>query len=780
MAKTNAAAPFKQAELASGGLIPVKSFWIQAAIIILVGAGLYVNSIGNWYALDDEIIIHKNRYVMDGTSGISDIMGKDAYASFYESMGVEQQLSGGRYRPLSIVSFAIETQLFIKTFSPAPPPPGADEQKIKEHNDYQEKVEKVRFEKMENQRIAPVRHGFQVFYYAVSLLLLFYFLRNFIFRFNTDIAFIATLLFAAHPIHTEVIANVKSRDEIFSLIFVTLTFIFYFRYDLGKEIKDLAIAAGCLLLALLSKEYALAMIFLPIIGVVIFHKRKLRQAITAFLPMLLAVVIYGGMRYNAVGLARTPVNLKTQDILNDPYLNLKKIDGAKPKEKGNITASKINRLDDYLVLLVFPHPLSSDYSYRHFPYSGFNDPMVWLSFFIYAVLIWWAWTLWRRRHPLAFALAIYFGFFALIANIFMDIGATMGERLIYHSSLGFVMVLAWGIVKGAEWLKTKNLPGMAIGAGLVVVITGLYGFKTISRNPDWHDDYTLFSRDVKYVSESALTNGNAGARYMDKGIAFKDDSLHRDSLVYYAKIAEKYLLKAVEINPKYVNSYLNLGLCYYYQKDYPRAAQSWSLAEEYFHDHPLTNEYAKFFTNLGFPAGTRKDYDSASVYFGWAAMVDPWNLDNWNNYAGTSFMALKFAQAKDAFNKGHIYGYELKARIAPNISLGKATVQDTLNVAAMMSKLNEGFGSANFFNELQQKTFTEPRNFRSWLSYGMACTNQPAFWATAESSLEKALELKPGDPEVLKAIADLEAKKAAPPPADPAAQTPPPPDGKTK
>ena len=51
-----------------------------------------------------------------------------------------------------------------------------------------------------------------------------------IFKDMQDVAFLSALLFLMHPMHTEVIANVKSRDEIFSLIFISLTFFFAYKY----------------------------------------------------------------------------------------------------------------------------------------------------------------------------------------------------------------------------------------------------------------------------------------------------------------------------------------------------------------------------------------------------------------------------------------------------------------------------------------------------------------------------------------------------------------------
>lgn len=171
-------------------------------------------------------------------------------------------------------------------------------------------------------------------------------------------AFLAILLFTIHPIHTEVIANVKSRDEIFSLLFIALTFIFFFRYDLKKTRKDIVRGMICFLLALLSKEYAIALLVLIPAGLMIFHKRKFSKLSWIVLPLAGVLVAYAFCRLGAVGFANAPINEDKQDILNDPYL----VANAE-----QMLASKLNRLDDYLQLLVYPNPLVSDYSYAHFP-----------------------------------------------------------------------------------------------------------------------------------------------------------------------------------------------------------------------------------------------------------------------------------------------------------------------------------------------------------------------------------------------------------------------------
>src|SRR6202042_67790 len=100
---------------------------------------------------------------------------------------------------------------------------------------------------------------------------LLYFFRYIVFKDNPVIAFIAALLFVIHPIHTEVVANVKSRDEIMSLLFLCITFIFAFKYQEQKNKWFIIAGLVSYFLAFLSKEYAIGMVVLLPLAFYLFN-----------------------------------------------------------------------------------------------------------------------------------------------------------------------------------------------------------------------------------------------------------------------------------------------------------------------------------------------------------------------------------------------------------------------------------------------------------------------------------------------------------------------------
>jgi hypothetical protein len=234
-------------------------------------------------------------------------------------MCATDQLAGGRYRPLSVVSFAIEQQfihpyrtgLYMKVedsnkngvldkeavnyITPCGRPETNYEynesidlnndgivqanecypcwdlnQNFKNDFDEDLNIDGV-FNEVDCQVYgAKVRHFNNIWTFALGCVFLFLVFSKCFFRNNQDLALLSALIFTMHPIHSEAIANVKSRDEIFSLIFVSLTFLYSFQYLQTKKRSDLIWSSVMFLLALLSKEYAIMLLFLVPLAVYTF------------------------------------------------------------------------------------------------------------------------------------------------------------------------------------------------------------------------------------------------------------------------------------------------------------------------------------------------------------------------------------------------------------------------------------------------------------------------------------------------------------------------------
>jgi len=614
--KDNAPAVTNPSEKQPRERFSILDFRVQAIILAVVGFVFYCNTFSNESAFDDRMAIMDNEYVQQGIAGIPAILTKDAYQSYLEHKNGSNQLAGGRYRPLSLITFAIEQQ-FMGVYNDEPG-------------------------NVRDARIAEemhTRHVVNVLLYILSVIVLLYFLRYVVFPNQPLIAFISALLFTIHPIHTEVVANVKSRDEILSVLFISLTFIKAFKYYDSRKMRDLLLTALFFFLALLSKEYAATLVLLLPVSFYIFRNETSVKSILGTLPYLIPLAIYLFLRFAAV---TTMAEGAEQNVMNNPYLFAT---GAQRM------ATEIMILLNYLKLLIFPNVLAADYSYNQIPYVDFSSTAVWLSLVAHLAFVAAMCVLVLRRQVLGFAIAFYLANLVLISNILFNIGAPMGERLIYHSSIGFCMAIALLICMGFKRMKQPSMANAGL-AGLMAIVVILCGFKTIERNKDWKNDDTLFMADVKKVPNSVLVNNNAAAACMNFAKKNKEDVAVRNE--WFQK-AVSYFDKAIATYPKHSLSYVNRGLCYFNMGKPDMALQDWDSVRKY---SPNEQNLSKYLTVVGkYFYGQGRNYTSKnmpdSAIYAYKKCVDatPEIPEGWYSL-GVSYIAIgKKADAKDVLKK---------------------------------------------------------------------------------------------------------------------------------
>lgn len=555
-------------------------------LLALLGCIIYINTIGNKYALDDELVVNNNRYVLQGIDGIGSIFTTDMFDSYFKDYQTDQPLSGGRYRPLSMVTFAIEYELF-----------GA---------------------------MPAISHFINMLLYGVLVLLIFQVLTK-SFRIQADVAFLTTLLFAVHPIHTEVVANIKSRDEILSLIFIMLTFRYVLLYvDTGK-MKYTWYSALAIFLAFFSKEYAYVVIPMALVGIHIFRRQySRRHALVATLVLAAVAVLYTYIRYSVVGLNV----IRQNDILNNPYLL------ATPDET---LATKIFVLLKYILLLVFPAQLSADYSFKQIPYYNFGSPLVWTSIIVHAGLVAIAVHGILKRKIAGFAAAWYLSSLLLVGNLLIDIGATMGERLVFHGSLGFCMLLAVGIV----WLYRRfslNYKIVAVFVGIIAIVASA---RTLARNPDWYNSDVLFIHDVKVVPNSVLANANASSYCIETSSDITDSVRKKELLIE----GRAYAAKAVKYYPEFTNALINYGLAEYLLGNIDSALVHFLHAKKTLATSPYFKRIAGYFYDKGMAIG-KANVPEAIFNLSVACKLDSVNAPAWTNLGGAYFTVQKFDSAQ--------------------------------------------------------------------------------------------------------------------------------------
>ncbi len=560
-------------------------------ILFAVSFLLYINTVSNQYALDDEVVV-TNAQVEKGFSGLGEIFTSDIFSSYYAQNNAEQQLSGGRYRPLSVATFAIEYAIFGN--NPAP------------------------------------RHFINVLLYALLSVLIFYTLAI-SFRIDLAVSFILAFLFAIHPIHTEVVANIKSRDEILSLLFIMLTYVYFFKYIDAAKTKDLMLTMFMFVLAFLSKEYAVSLLVLLPLGAWLFRKLSIKQAIAKTWWSLAVFAIYAGVRIKMVGTS----SFEATDPLSNPFVYA---------TGTQAWATKIYIAGKYLLLLFVPYPLSADYSFQQIPYQSFGNVAVIASLLIYIGMLAWLVYALKQRNKISFAILLFGINLLLVGNFVFDIGATMGERLIFHSSLGFCMAIGFGVETVRKKIGEKQFELGATGAMAALLL--VFAVVILPRNRQWHNTHTLFMHDVKVVPNSALANSNAGVAYVDLSVNEKDKQ-KKDSL---NNIAMMYTRRSLQLHPGYLNSLINLGVQHFNALRFDSAFYYYDLASARFPTYDVLQKNAYRIYSEGCNNGRLRNFDAAVMLIGQAVKMAPDSANFWGDLGGAYLSVGKAQEAKHAWD----------------------------------------------------------------------------------------------------------------------------------
>jgi len=221
----------------------------------------------------------------------------------------------------------------------------------------------------------------------------------------------------------------------------------------------------------------------------------------------------------------------------------------------------------YALLLLFPHPLSYDYSFAQIPIKNLGDSEVfiaiilYLSIGIYAII-----RIWKRNYA-AFALLFFLLTLVPVSNMLLIIGSPMAERFMYMPSLGFCILLTLGIMKLAKpqssEVKITDIKSM-LKAGKPVFAIGLaiaclYSIKTFSRNPDWKNNLTLDSHDIKTSPNSARAHYNWALVLRETLLPEAQDSVQKK--MYFEQAINEFT-KATKIFSPYADAYSNLSVMY--------------------------------------------------------------------------------------------------------------------------------------------------------------------------------------------------------------------------
>jgi len=361
------------------------------------------------------------------------------------------------------------------------------------------------------------------------------------------VAFGAALLFAMHPVHSEVVDGVAGRSELLSLLFSLLA-LMRFQRALGEHARraDAALALVWTLFALASKESGLAVVGAVVVLTALAHlaapgRLPWRRLALELAPFALVAGGYLALRTGVLGrFSPAP------DTRSFAFADL----GERLATLGAVQL-------EYLRLLVWPWPLQPDFYYAARPEllgaSPLRSVLGWLAIaaaaFAFAAL-WRASVRAARRGtfdpagPRAAALlgiSLYALYMLPISHVF-DVGALMAERFAFAPSAGALLALAGATC--ARLPADARWPARFAAVAVLLLATVGAGLSH-QRARAWRDGVVLWSAAVEAMPTDARAWNQLAAAFIRRG-----DATH-------ARAAAQ---RALALDPRAYGPRLNLAL----------------------------------------------------------------------------------------------------------------------------------------------------------------------------------------------------------------------------
>jgi protein O-mannosyl-transferase len=529
-----------------------------ALILFLLSFLLYSNTLTHDFVLDDEIVITQNKFTKKGLSGIAEIFSYDTFAGFF---GIENPdyVAGGRYRPLTLAMFAAEYELLgLNPFW---------------------------------------AHLLTVLWYCFCVVILFqtlkFLLKETLPEKAAAIAFWTAAIFAVHPIHTEVVANIKGRDEIATFLFSFLALFFALKASDKAKAGYFLLSGLCFLAGLFAKENAVTFLAVIPLSLILFRKISWQKSLLNTLPAFAAFGVFMLVRYSVLG--KGLGGEEPMELMNNPFLKWTG-SGYVAFSFAEKSATIIYGFFKYLQLMIFPLTLTHDYYPRHVDIMNLTDFGVIVSIVSNAVLIIIAIRNFRLKPILSFGILFYFLTLSIFSNILFPVGTNISERFLFMPSMGLILAAVYfyfNHIKKQNSLQLFALP---------VIVMLLFGIKTFDRNFDWKDNATLFLTDVNTSVNSAKIQNAAGG----EKIRLSNLSTNPQAKNQLLSEAKEHLRKAIKIHPTYKSAYLLLGNAFYYSEEYSEAVNIYKtglqIAPE---DHQLKNNLGHAYREAGKVAGEK-------------------------------------------------------------------------------------------------------------------------------------------------------------------------------
>ncbi len=482
-------------------------FLICLAVVLL----LYANTVGHGFVLDDWPFLYYNDKLNEGFGAVSSYF-KDFYSTDERAYRV--------YRPVLFAVFAAEQGLFGGNLM--------------------------------------VKHGTNILLFGVCCFLLLGVIKNIFPLRGAVVGALAVMWFAVHPIHVEVVANLKSRDELLAFIGGMGALWGAVSYCKKGNWWYLPIIFTGFCFGLFSKASTVQ--FIPLIVLSIFFTTPKG---TSFLSKKHFFVVF----FLLLGLFCYKLavwEVKTMDsewekpvrsILSNPL--------TKEMDIWQRSATAWAVAGEYLRLLVVPRPLVYCSGYNYFPLMGWLNWQVWVGLLLHlGLLVYALYDFLKQKSVLAYGILFYLIGILAVCNLFKVMPDLMANRFVFFASAGFCVAAASGVAAWAKWDTLADMFAFKNGRTLVafsgcLLVAGVFAYLTIERNKVWKNNLALFEADMPQLENCAQAHlFYANELLLRKGGRQLEEMKADTGL---ARLVLGHAQKAVDIAPEECRTYTVLA-----------------------------------------------------------------------------------------------------------------------------------------------------------------------------------------------------------------------------
>ena len=468
---------------------------IALAGILILAFAVYANTILNGFVYDDHDQVEQNPYVHS-----VHYIGRILTTTVWSFQGSEGRTN--YYRPLMTLTYLLCNQLF-----------------------------------------QSLPYGFHLLNILLNCVVvwLVFLLGSRLFD-GQSVGFVAAAIFALHPIHTEVVAWIAAITELQLAIFYLASFAFFLRLGSvrGRErFTTQALLCCSFLLALLSKEQAMTLLFL---AVIYEHFYRGDRAVTNWKTK--------ASRYAGLCSIGAAYLVFRAAVLGGLAPVTKHPDVTPPQ----LLLSAFALFGQYVTKLFWPHPMLAFYLFHKS--TALSQPGVLLGIAaVLAIAVLFVF-LWKHARIYSFALFWFAVTLAPVLNARWMATNVFTERYLYLPSVAFCWLAAGALVWAYRSAAT-NAPALRwIFAAAGIAVCALAATQVVARNRDWHDDYSL-------LTQTLVLEPHASLRRSDFGVQEWARHNHEE--------AERQWRMAIEDDPNNVVALTNLGLALLEKHEYDAA-----------------------------------------------------------------------------------------------------------------------------------------------------------------------------------------------------------------